>query len=40
MKTMKTMNTMNHKGYTARVEFDERDSIFVGRVTFCVRNGD
>lgn len=26
------MNTMNHKGYTARVEFDERDSIFVGRV--------
>lgn len=26
------MNTMNHKGYTARVEFDERDSLFVGRV--------
>ena len=26
------MNTMLHKGYTARVEFDERDSIFVGRV--------
>ena len=26
------MNTMNHKGYTARVEFDERDNIFVGRV--------
>ena len=26
------MNTMNYKGYTARVEFDERDSIFVGRV--------
>jgi predicted HicB family RNase H-like nuclease len=26
------MNTMKHKGYTARVEFDERDSIFVGRV--------
>jgi predicted HicB family RNase H-like nuclease len=26
------MNTMNHKGYTARVELDERDSIFVGRV--------
>lgn len=26
------MNTMNHKEYTARVEFDERDSIFVGRV--------
>jgi predicted HicB family RNase H-like nuclease len=26
------MNTMTHKGYTARVEYDERDSIFVGRV--------
>ncbi len=26
------MNTMSFKGYTARVEFDERDSIFVGRV--------
>ena len=26
------MNTMSHKGYTARVEFDERDNIFVGRV--------
>lgn len=26
------MNTMNHKGYTAKIEFDERDSIFVGRV--------
>ncbi len=26
------MNTMTHKGYTARVEFDERDEIFVGRV--------
>ncbi len=26
------MNAMNHKGYTARVEFDERDNIFVGRV--------
>jgi predicted HicB family RNase H-like nuclease len=26
------MNTMNHKGYTARIEFDERDDIFVGRV--------
>ncbi len=25
------MNTMNHKGYTARIEFDERDNIFVGR---------
>ncbi len=26
------MNTMSHKGYTARVEYDERDNIFVGRV--------
>lgn len=26
------MNTMSHKGYTARVEFDDRDDIFVGRV--------
>ena len=26
------MNTMNHNGYTARIEFDERDNIFVGRV--------
>ena len=26
------MNTMSHKGYTARVEYDERDSIFVGRI--------
>ena len=26
------MNTMTYKGYTARVEFDERDSIFVGRI--------
>lgn len=26
------MNTMTIKGYTARVEFDERDNIFVGRV--------
>lgn len=26
------MNTMKHKGYTARIEFDERDEIFVGRV--------
>ena len=23
---------MTHKGYTARVEFDDRDGIFVGRV--------
>lgn len=26
------MNTMSHKGYVARIEFDERDDIFVGRV--------
>ena len=26
------MNTMSYKGYTARVEFDERDSILVGRL--------
>ena len=26
------MNTMSYKGYTAKVEFDERDNIFVGRI--------
>jgi predicted HicB family RNase H-like nuclease len=26
------MNTMTYNGYTARVEYDERDEIFVGRV--------
>lgn len=26
------MNTMTYKGYSARVEYDERDNIFVGRV--------
>ena len=26
------MNTMSFRGYTARVEYDERDDIFVGRV--------
>ncbi len=26
------MNTMSHKGYTARVEYDERDNIFIGRI--------
>lgn len=26
------MNTMSHKGYAARVEFDERDNIFAGRI--------
>ena len=26
------MNSMNHEGYTARIEYDERDNIFVGRL--------
>lgn len=26
------MNTMTYKGYTARVEYDERDNILVGRL--------
>jgi predicted HicB family RNase H-like nuclease len=26
------LNTMNSHGYTARIEYDERDDIFVGRV--------
>lgn len=26
------MNTMTHKGYVARIDFDDRDNIFVGRV--------
>jgi predicted HicB family RNase H-like nuclease len=26
------MNTMNHGGYTARIEFDERDNLFIGRI--------
>lgn len=26
------MNTMIHGAYTARIEFDERDGIFVGRI--------
>ena len=26
------MNTMDHKGYTARIEFDQRDNILVGGV--------
>ncbi len=26
------MSAMHHKGYTARIEFDDRDNIFVGRV--------
>lgn len=26
------MSSMNYKGYTARIEFDERDKIFWGKV--------
>jgi predicted HicB family RNase H-like nuclease len=26
------MNTMTFKGYTARIEYDARDNIFVGRI--------
>ena len=26
------MNTISHKGYTARVEYDERDNILIGRL--------
>ena len=26
------MNSMGHQGYTARIEYDERDHIFVGRI--------
>jgi predicted HicB family RNase H-like nuclease len=26
------MNIMKYRGYTARIEFDDRDSIFVGHV--------
>jgi predicted HicB family RNase H-like nuclease len=26
------MNTMSYKGYTARVQYDERDDVFVGRI--------
>jgi len=26
------MNTMTYQGYTARIEFDERDAIFWGKV--------
>ena len=26
------MRTPSHRGYSARIEFDERDEIFVGRV--------
>lgn len=26
------MNTLSYKGYTARIEFDDRDNILVGRL--------
>jgi predicted HicB family RNase H-like nuclease len=26
------MNTMTYRGYTARIEYDERDNIFTGRI--------
>lgn len=26
------MNTLNYKGYTARIKFDERDNILIGRL--------
>ena len=26
------MNTLTYKGYTARIDFDDRDNILVGRV--------
>lgn len=26
------MNTLSHGGFTASVEFDERDNLFVGRI--------
>lgn len=26
------MNTMNYRGFTARIDFDDRDNIFVGRL--------
>jgi predicted HicB family RNase H-like nuclease len=26
------MNTMTYEGYTARVEYDDRDNFFIGRI--------
>ena len=26
------MNTMTHKGYTARIEYDEQDNLLFGRI--------
>ena len=33
------MNTMTYKGYTARVEYDERDNIFAGRILVAAHLG-
>jgi predicted HicB family RNase H-like nuclease len=30
--TSTSVNTMTYKGYTARLEYDERDNLFVGRI--------
>jgi predicted HicB family RNase H-like nuclease len=27
-----TLNTLSYKGYTARIDFDARDDIFIGRI--------
>jgi len=26
------MNSMSYKGYTAHIEYDERDTVFIGRI--------
>jgi predicted HicB family RNase H-like nuclease len=30
--TSASVNTMTYRGYTARLEYDERDNLFVGRI--------
>ena len=32
IRSQAIMSSMNYKGYTARVEFDERDGVFWGKV--------
>jgi predicted HicB family RNase H-like nuclease len=32
MNTTAAVDAISHGGYTARIEFDERDNIFIGRV--------
>jgi predicted HicB family RNase H-like nuclease len=27
-----TLNVLSYKGYTARIDFDARDDIFIGRI--------